>query len=70
MVLKEKQILWYRVLCARYGEARGRLCLGGSGGLVWWKTVNDIRKGIGMLGEGWLTDNISKKVGDESSTLF
>jgi len=32
--------------------------------------VNTIREGVGVLDGGWLTDNISRKVGDGSSTLF
>jgi hypothetical protein len=54
--------LWYRVLCACYREVRGRLCFGGGGGSVRWKTVNNIREVVGVLDGSWLTDNISRKV--------
>ena len=32
--------------------------------------MNNIIEGLGMLDGGWLTDNISCKVGGGSSTLF
>lgn len=45
MVLEETVSLWYRVLCARYGEEVGRLSLGVGRGYVLWQTVNNIRGG-------------------------
>lgn len=69
-MLEERESFWYKVLCVRYGEVGGRLHFGGGGGSVWWKNLNNVREGVGMLEVGWLLDNIQRKVGDGPSTLF
>ena len=63
-------VLWYRVLCARYGQEGGRLCVERGEGLVWWKAMRNIRERVGLVDGEWLRDNISRKVGDGNSTLF
>ncbi|MCI98084.1 hypothetical protein A2U01_0119387, partial [Trifolium medium] len=35
--------MWYRVRVARYGEAAGRLTVGGRNGSAWWREVSKIR---------------------------
>jgi len=37
---------------------------------VWWHIVNKIREGVILVDGGWMNDNISRDVGDDSSTLF
>lgn len=54
------------VTCRKWGK----LCVGRGGGSVRWQTVNNIREGVGLVDWGRLLDNICRKVGDESSTLF
>jgi len=70
MVLEDRSSLWYRVLCQRYGHEGGQLCIGKGDGSVWWHTMNTIWEGVGQFDGGWLRDNISWKVGDETFTLF
>jgi len=70
-ILHERGSLWYRVLCARYGEEGGQLCsLGGEEGLVWWRSILSVREGVGQVDSGWLLDNITGQVEDGESTLF
>ncbi|GAU15336.1 hypothetical protein TSUD_04050 [Trifolium subterraneum] len=49
------------VLAARYEEERGS---------SWWREIVRIRDSGGGMGGAWFGENISKKVGDESDTLF
>lgn len=70
-MLEDTNSLWYRVLCARYGQVGGRLCVVERGdGSVWRQTMKSIRKGVGQVDVGWLRDNISQNVGDATSTMF
>ena len=69
-MLEDTNSLWYRVLCVCYGQEGGRLCVDRGEGSMWWKTMRNIRKGVGHVDEGWLRDNISRKRGDGNSTLF
>ena len=39
------------MLGARYGEEGGRLLFGGERGSAWWKNVNKIREGVGLVNE-------------------
>ncbi|GAU24627.1 hypothetical protein TSUD_289900 [Trifolium subterraneum] len=39
-------------------------------GSIWWRNLNQIRVGAGLVDSRWLEDNISRKVGDGHSTLF
>jgi len=45
-------------------ERRGRLCVGGGGGSVWWQHLYHIRMGDGLLDDRWLSDNIIRQVDD------
>ncbi|GAU44688.1 hypothetical protein TSUD_183460 [Trifolium subterraneum] len=63
-MLVERDSLWFRVLVARYGLERGRLCAGGGRGSTWWRELVRIRDGGGELGGGWIRENIMRKVGD------
>jgi len=70
-ILQEQGNLWYQVLCARYGEERGRLCCSCRwGGSVWWQTILDVRDGVGQVDPGWMSDSIIRQAGDRESTLF
>jgi hypothetical protein len=44
--------LWYRVLCARYGQEEGRLCVERGDGSMWWHTMRNIREGVGHVDGG------------------
>ncbi|GAU51257.1 hypothetical protein TSUD_98780 [Trifolium subterraneum] len=68
-LLVDKEGLWFRVLGARYGMEGGRIRDGGRRGSSWWKDITRIREG-GELEGGWFGDNVSKRVGDGSDTLF
>ncbi|GAU48313.1 hypothetical protein TSUD_405300 [Trifolium subterraneum] len=69
-MLVDREGLWFRVLVARYGVERGRVCVGGTRGSSWWREVACIRDGGGEAGGGWFEGNISRQVGDESDTFF
>lgn len=45
----ERESLWFKVSCARYGEEGKRLCFWGMKGSVWWKNSNQITSGDGLL---------------------
>jgi hypothetical protein len=62
--------LWFRVLMACYGLERGRLREGGSDGSAWWREIARIRDGVGGIRDGWFRENVMRKVGDGSDTLF
>ncbi|GAU28621.1 hypothetical protein TSUD_55650 [Trifolium subterraneum] len=69
-MLVDREGLWFRVLAARYGVERGRVCVGGTRGSSWWREVARIRDGGGEAGGGWFEGNISRQVGDGSDTFF
>ncbi|GAU30447.1 hypothetical protein TSUD_392600 [Trifolium subterraneum] len=69
-MLMERDSLWFRVLAARYGLERGRLCAGGTRGSTWWRELVRIRDGGGWLEGGWFGEHIRRKVGDGSDTFF
>jgi len=48
-LLIDKEGLWYKVLKARYSEVGGRLQEGGRHGSSWWKTLCQIRSGVGVV---------------------
>ncbi|GAU38636.1 hypothetical protein TSUD_276750 [Trifolium subterraneum] len=52
--------LWFRVLAARYGVERGRLCVAGTRGSSWWREVVRIRDGGGEAEGGWFGGAISR----------
>jgi hypothetical protein len=37
---------------------------------VWWRTILNVRDGVGQAETGWMIDNINRQVGDGVSTLF
>ncbi|GAU47555.1 hypothetical protein TSUD_284220 [Trifolium subterraneum] len=49
----DRKGLWFRVLAARYGVERGRLCAGGMRGSAWWREIVRIRDGGGEVGGEW-----------------
>ncbi|GAU14707.1 hypothetical protein TSUD_203560 [Trifolium subterraneum] len=61
-MLVDKEGLWFRVLVARYGDERGRLCAGGVRGSSWWREVARIRDGGGEAEGGWFGEHISRQV--------
>ncbi|GAU27676.1 hypothetical protein TSUD_126220 [Trifolium subterraneum] len=69
-MLVDREGLRFRVLAARYGVERGRLCVGGMRGSAWWREIVRIRDGGGEERGGWFREHITKKVGDESDTFF
>ncbi|GAU41596.1 hypothetical protein TSUD_196650 [Trifolium subterraneum] len=69
-MLVDREGLWFRVLAARYGVERGRVCVGGTCGSSWWREVARLRDGGGEAGGGWFEGNISRQVGDGSNTFF
>ena len=70
-ILQERESLWYRVLCTRYGEEGVHLCCSWrGGGSVWWQNILNIMDGVGEVDTGWLTDNIMCLVGDVSPLCF
>jgi len=48
----------------------GRVRFNFHGGSVWWRTLNQIRSGVGFIDNRWMSDNIVRRVGDDRSTLF
>jgi len=50
-MLEKRESLWYKVLNAMFGEERGRLCFGESGGSTWWQNLNHIKTGKWMIKE-------------------
>lgn len=43
-----RDMLWNRILAARYWEVGGRICVGGRLGSVWWKNLTAISDGVGL----------------------
>jgi len=69
-MLVDRGGFWYRVLAARYGEEAGKLEVGGRSGSFWWREVAKIRDGVGDEGDGWVSEMVSRKVGDGADTFF
>ncbi|GAU20121.1 hypothetical protein TSUD_140210 [Trifolium subterraneum] len=69
-MLVDREGLWFRVLAARYGVERGRLCVGGMRGSSWWKEIVRIRDGGGEAEGGWFGGHIRRQVGDGTDTFF
>jgi len=61
---------WHRVLVASYGEAGGRLEVGGQSCFSLWREVAQIRNGDSCVRGDWFGECVLKKVGDGSDTLF
>ncbi|GAU26988.1 hypothetical protein TSUD_290390 [Trifolium subterraneum] len=69
-LLVDREGLWFRVLTARYGVERGRLCARGRKGSAWWREAARNRDGGGEVEGGWFGGHISRQVGDGSDTFF
>jgi len=69
-VLEERESLWNVVLRAKYGEVGGRVRFSEGVGSIWWRHINQVRSGVGLVDNRWLVDNIVRKVGDGGTTLF
>ena len=69
-MLGEKDILWYRVLKARYEEEGERLKEGGRESSSWWRMMCDIRNGVGLGVGSWFDDNLRRVVGGGRDTYF
>ncbi|GAU40836.1 hypothetical protein TSUD_287740 [Trifolium subterraneum] len=69
-LLEEGDSFWCEVLRAKYGQMGGRVCFSEGVGSSWWRTLNQIRDGVGLMDSRWLKDNIITKVGDGRNTLF
>jgi hypothetical protein len=69
-LLEDRESLWNVVIRAKYGEEGGRVRFGEGVGSVWWRNLNQIRRGVGLVDSGWLSDNIIRRVGDGRDTLF
>ncbi|MCI81228.1 putative non-LTR retroelement reverse transcriptase related, partial [Trifolium medium] len=41
----DREVLWFRVLAARYGVEGGRVKEGGRRGSTWWREIVRIREG-------------------------
>ncbi|XP_024626648.1 uncharacterized protein [Medicago truncatula] len=64
----DKEGLWYRVLKARWGG--GALTRGCRHCSYWWRTVCNVRGGVGVGVRCWFDANIRRVVGDGRHTLF
>ncbi|XP_024626681.1 uncharacterized protein [Medicago truncatula] len=69
-VLEDRESLWNVVLRAKYGEVGGRVWFCEGVGSIWWRHLNHIRSGVGLVDATWLLDNIVRKVGDGCTTTF
>jgi hypothetical protein len=69
-VLTNRGGRWFRVLAPRYGVEWGRLRDGGRRGSSWWREIVRIRDGVGGDERGLFGEAVTKKVGDETNTLF
>ncbi|MCI26088.1 receptor-like kinase, partial [Trifolium medium] len=69
-LLVDREGVWFRVLAARYGVEGGRLRDGGRRGSSWWREIASIMEGGGEPGGRWFGEQVSRRVGDGSDTLF
>jgi len=69
-MLGEKDILWYRVLKARYEQEGERLKEGGRESSSWWRMMCGIRNGVGLGVGSWFDDNLRRVVGGGRDTYF
>ncbi|GAU17363.1 hypothetical protein TSUD_232390 [Trifolium subterraneum] len=69
-LLEAGDSFWCEVLRAKYGQMGGRVCFSEGVGSSWWRTLNHIRDGVGLMDSRWLKDNNIRKVGDGRNTLF
>jgi hypothetical protein len=69
-LLVEQDSLWSMVLKAKYGEEGGRVRFEEGVGSVWWRSLNRVRSGAGLLDSRWLKDNLIRKIGNGREALF
>ena len=69
-LLKDTEVLWYRLLAARYGLVRGRLDVGGRDSSVWCRTIVGIRDGDALVSGSWFLDNLRLDIGNDVNSLF
>lgn len=67
-LLVDKEGLWYRMLKARYGEVGGRIQEGVRRASGWWRTMCEIREGVGSGVGNWFVDNTRRVVGNGHCT--
>ncbi|GAU39629.1 hypothetical protein TSUD_397170 [Trifolium subterraneum] len=69
--LAEGDSLWCQLLQAKYGQdSAGRVRFSEGVGSSWWRALNIVRSGRGLIDPRWLSDNIVRKIGDGRSTAF
>ncbi|GAU35782.1 hypothetical protein TSUD_56590 [Trifolium subterraneum] len=69
--LAEGDSLWCRLLKAKYGQDRaGRVMFSEGVGSSWWRALNKVRSGQGLIDPRWLADNIVRQIGDGRTTSF
>ncbi|GAU33009.1 hypothetical protein TSUD_358760 [Trifolium subterraneum] len=69
--LDEGDSLWCRLLQAKYGQdSAGRVRFSEGVGSSWWRALNNVWSGRGLIDPRWLSDNIVRKIGDGRSTSF
>ena len=69
-MLTDRDGLWYRVLKARYDEEGGRFMERGQLSSRWWRTICEVKRGVGLGVDSCFDDNSSQVLGDGSSTYF
>ncbi|GAU46155.1 hypothetical protein TSUD_401590 [Trifolium subterraneum] len=69
-LLVEHDSLWSMVLKAKYSEEGGRVRFDEGVGSVWWRSLNRVRSGAGLLDSRWLKDNLIRKIGNGREALF
>ncbi|GAU24262.1 hypothetical protein TSUD_48500 [Trifolium subterraneum] len=63
--------LWCQLLHAKYGQdSAGRVRFSEGVGSSWWRALNFVWSGRGLIDPRWLSDNIVRKIGDGRSTAF
>ncbi|GAU10944.1 hypothetical protein TSUD_112380 [Trifolium subterraneum] len=69
--LAEGDSLWCRLLKVKYGQDRaGRVMFSDGVGSSWWRALNKVRSGHGLIDPRWLADNIVRQIGDGRTTSF
>ncbi|GAU20019.1 hypothetical protein TSUD_273540 [Trifolium subterraneum] len=67
----EGDSLWCQLLKAKYGQdSAGRVRFSEGVGSSWWRALNFVWSGRGLIDPRWLSDNIVRKIGDGRSTAF
>ncbi|GAU43299.1 hypothetical protein TSUD_389980 [Trifolium subterraneum] len=69
-LMVEHDSLWSMVLKAKCGEEGGCVRFEEGVGSVWWRSLNRVRSGAGLLDSRWLKDNLIRNIGNDRETLF